>query len=118
MFKKDILLTKSHDLAIENFDLRLTSDEEAVGQRLKQTLLLFKGEWFLDQDIGVPYYGDILGTKNSIDAIRAVLINAIQDVEGVKEIVEFSLAMNDATRILDIKISVIDDLDNQVNIDL
>ena len=63
MFKKDLLLSSDHDLAIIDFDLQLTTDQQAIAQRVKQSLLLFKGEWFLDRDLGVPYYEDILGTK-------------------------------------------------------
>jgi hypothetical protein len=118
MFKKDLLLSSSHDLEIIDFDLQLTSDQQAVAQRVKQALLLFKGEWFLDRDLGVPYYEDILGTKNSIDTVRGVFVNAIRAVDGVKDLIEFNIEFDDATRTLGIKLTIIDDLSNEINIEL
>jgi len=111
MFTKDLLLSGA-DILIENFDLQLTNDDEAVAQRVKRALLLFKGEWFLDRDLGVPYYENILGTKNSLDSVRSVFIQAIRDVEGVKEIKNFDMQFNDATRELSIDITILDDLNN------
>lgn len=118
MFKKDLLLSDSHDLAIVDFDLQLTTDEQAIAQRVKQALLLFKGEWFLDRDLGVPYYEDILGLKNGVDTVRAIFVNAIRGVDGVKDLTEFNIEFNDATRTLKLKLAIIDDLNNEINIAL
>jgi len=115
---KDLLLGADHDLVIENFDLALTSNKQIVAQRVKQALLLFKGEWFLDRDLGIPYYEDILGTKNSIDTVRAIFVNTIRSVDGVKDLTEFNIEFNDATRTLSIKLTIIDDLSNEINIEL
>jgi hypothetical protein len=116
MFKKDLLLSSDHDLAIENFDLKLTTDEQVVGQRVKRALLLFKGEYFLDSELGMPYYSDILGTKNAIDSIRGIFINEIKSVEGVKEVNAFDMVFNDAARTLTIQIKLTDTLNNQIDI--
>ncbi len=118
MFEKDLLLSSSHDLAVNNFDLQLTNDENAIAQRVKRALLLFKGEYFLDIDLGMPYYTDILGTKNSIDSIRSIFISEIRGVEGVKDIESFDIIFNDATRVLTIKLTIIDTLNNKVDITL
>lgn len=118
MFKRDILLSNSHDLAIIDFDLQLTTDEQAIAQRVKQALLLFRGEWFLDQTLGIPYYKDVLGTKNSIDSVRAVFIDAIRSVAGVKDLTEFNIGLNDATRTLSITMTIVDDLNNIIDIEI
>lgn len=118
MFKQDLLLSDTHDLAIVDFDLRLTIDEQVVAQRVKQTLLLFKGEWFLDRDLGIPYYEDILGTKNSIDTVRSVFVNAIRAVDGVQELTEFNIEFDDASRTLKLKLTIIDNLSNKIDIEL
>jgi hypothetical protein len=118
MLEKDLLLSGSHDLAIESFDLKLTNDEQVVAQRVKRALLLFKGEYFLDSELGMPYYTDILGTKNSIDSIRGIFINEIKSVEGVKEINAFDIVFNDAARALTIQLKLTDTLNNQIDITL
>ncbi len=116
MFEKDLLLSSSHDLAIKNFDLQLTMDEHAVAQRVKRALLLFKGEYFLDLDLGMPYYTSILGTKNSIDSIRSIFVSEINSVEGVQEINSFDIVFDERTRVLTINCVLTDMLNNQLNI--
>lgn len=115
---KDILLSSNHDLAIIDFDLKLTDETNVVAQRVKRALLLFKGEYFLDSEIGMPYYDDILGTKNSIDTIQAIFINAIREVKGVADIKEFNIAFDDPTRTLTINMNIKDNLDNEIEISI
>lgn len=114
--KHDILLTGGHDLAIIDFDLKLTDETSVVAQRVKRALLLFKGEYFLDSDIGIPYYNDILGTKNSVDTIQAIFINAIREVSGVADVKEFNIAFDNKERTLTINMTVKDTLDNEIDI--
>jgi hypothetical protein len=69
----DLKLTNNHDLLIEEGDLVLINNEaEMAVQSLKINLLLFRGEWFLDNTIGVPYFQEILGkvsNKTLVDNI-------------------------------------------------
>ena len=118
MFEQDLLLSSTHDLAIENFDLQMTTDENAVAQRVKRTLLLFKGEYFLDAELGIPYFDEILGTKNSIDSIRSVFVSEISNVEGVQEINSFDIAFDNLSRVLTIECVLTDTLNNHINITL
>lgn len=118
MQKKDLLLGEEKDIVIEGFDLKLTDNETSLTQLLKQELLTFKGDWFLDQDKGLPYYQDILGQRNSIDSVRAIFIEAIKSVSGVKEIVDLELNLNGKDRTLDVSITVLDEYNNTVNVNL
>jgi hypothetical protein len=104
------------DLLIKNFDFQLTTDETVIAQRVQRKLLLFKGDYWLDTELGVPYFQSILGTKNSLDTVQAIIMNAIQEVEGVKEITEFNIAFNDSTRTVTIEVTLKDDLGNEVTV--
>lgn len=115
---KDLKLDEDHDLELAGFDLQLTDNTEIVKQRLKQALLTFKGEWFLNVDLGIPYYESILGEKNSLQAIRSIFISSIGKVEGVREITEFELKYNDDTRLVSIIFSVIDSFNNLIEIEI
>lgn len=115
---QDLYLTSGHDLLVENFDLVLTINENAVAQRVKQALLLFKGEWFLDTDIGIPYYDSILGQKHSIDGVKSLYIAHIKKVEGVKEIIEFNIEFNDAARAITINFRFSDILNNSIEVSI
>ena len=118
MFKRDLALSREHDLKIENFDLKLTDNNEIVAQRIKQALLLFKGEWFLDVDLGTPYYESILGHKNSLDTVRAIFVSEVQRVEGVKEVVKMEINLNNANRTASINLAVIDETNNEIEVNL
>lgn len=118
MIKHDLLLTGGHDLAIVDFDLKLTDETNVVAQRVKRALLLFKGEYFLDTDLGMPYYDDILGVKNRFDTLRAIFINAIREVKGVADVKEFNIAFDQATRTLSINMTLKDTLDNEIDISI
>jgi len=115
---RDLKLGKDRDLLIEGFDLKLTADSEIVEQRLRQALLTFKGEWFLNVDLGIPYYQEILGQKNSIDSVKAILINAIKKVDGVKELVELNLNLNEQNNVLVVQLNIIDDANNVLKIEV
>ena len=115
---KDLKLNNDHDLVIKSFDLKLNTDNEIVAQRIKQALLLFKGDWFLDIDLGVPYYEEILGQKNSIDAVRAIFIDSIKKVDGVKDLTEFEILLDDKGRNLQINFTVIDELNNIISLEV
>lgn len=115
---KDLLLGDKDDLVIKDFDLLLTNDKQILKQALRQELKTFKGDWFLDIDKGLPYYQDILGQRNSIDSVRAIFIEAIKQVAGVKEIVDLELNLNGKDRSLDVSITVLDEYNNTINVNL
>jgi hypothetical protein len=116
---KDILLDSvTNDLAIVNFDLKLTDGNELTVQKIKQTLLLFEGEWFLNNSIGMPYFTEILGKGNSLSRIETLYIRAIQSIPEVVEIVEFNIDENIKTRELDISFKVRDEEGNILEIEL
>jgi len=113
MLEKDLWIHLNNDLLIENGDLKLSNDKQGLEQQIRRALLSFKGEWFLDEGLGIPYYQEILGTKNSINAIKAIFVDAIQRLEGVKELVELKIRLDDPARALLINFTIID-WDNNV----
>jgi len=114
----DLLLDSNNDLVIEGFDLQLTSNKISLGQLLKQRLKSFKGDWFLDINEGMPYYEDIIGQRNSVDAIRAIFTREIRQTEGVKDIVSLDMSVGARTRTLNVSFVVLDELGNNVNVEL
>lgn len=62
-----------NDLVIENGDIQTVSGADEIGQRIRDRLLTFKGEWFLDLSYGPDYRADILVKNPSINVVTAVL---------------------------------------------
>ena len=83
----DLKLDGNGDLAIENNDLVLISGLDAIAQDCRIKLKFFKGEWFLDTRIGVPYFQSILGKKSN--TVSAILRKAILEVPGILSITSF-----------------------------
>jgi hypothetical protein len=80
------------DLYLENGTLRLTNSlqEEAI-QRIRVSMLLFKGEWFLDETQGVPYWQNILGQKISLMQLQRIFRSVVQQQPTVASISRFSV---------------------------
>ena len=104
------------DLQIKDFDFALTTRDTVIAQRVQRHLLLFKGDYWLDTELGVPYYQSILGTRNSLDTVQAIFINSIREVEGVDEIIKFDIVFNDSTRTVTIELSFKDNFGNEITV--
>lgn len=98
----------THDLDVSGFDFRVTaSAEEALIQRLKIKLLFFKGEWFLNQNFGTPYFQEIFVSINSKDDVDTVFKLAITEMQGVEKITKYSSSFNKDTREFTLDFSVL-----------
>lgn len=87
----DIYLNPStDDIDIQNGLIRLTSTvAEATRQRLQISLNTYRGEWFLDISIGIPYFQMVL-KENGRDFADTIIMQAIREDAGVRSITEFS----------------------------
>lgn len=87
-------LDTSDDLKIEGGKAVLAEDMQAIKVMLKQKLNLVKGNWFLDLNEGLDYFGAILG-KNRVDTeMEAEFKIAIAEVIGVTELSAFSIEID------------------------
>jgi hypothetical protein len=83
------------DIYLENGTARLTSTLlEEVAQRLFISLKMFKGEWFLDPDQGIPYWQSILGQRIPLSVMSGIFRRAIQLQPGVKAITKLTVVQN------------------------
>lgn len=95
----DILLTDEHDALFINGQTPVTYENKlTVAQRLKIKLLTFRGEWFLDQTLGLPYFQQILVRGVSKLTIDTILQEQILSEPDVLEIVEFNSIIDTETR--------------------
>jgi len=96
----DIKLDDNGDIDTSRPDLQHTSGLDAKIQHLKQRLRMFFGEWFLDLRRGVPYFQYILKKDADPVVVDAVLKKEIIDTPGITELRQFSLDLDDRTRVL------------------
>jgi hypothetical protein len=81
-------------------DLQLVRGVEAIKQHARQRLQLFKGEWFLDADAGMDFWGTILIKNANPDLVRAEIEKAITGTPGILELQQLDLRFDSKTRTL------------------
>jgi hypothetical protein len=94
----DFLQDDRGDLAFTDNELTFVIGADEVAQRVTQRLRTFRGEWFLDLDIGVPYYQEILIKNPSSTIVEGRLKTEITETPGVLEIEVFELDIDNAER--------------------
>lgn len=88
------------DLIVQGGDLMIVDNAERVAQQVLITLREWRGEWFLKTSDGIPYLEYIL-VKNPNEAhIRQILTQAIESVEGVRDVTELDFTFNHVLRTL------------------
>lgn len=87
--------------------LLLVENQEETEQFLEQKLRTFRGEWFLNTNLGLPYFDDILVKRPNPTLIEALLTDEILSTPGVLEILEFSLDLDKATRELSLDLKAL-----------
>lgn len=87
------------DLVYENGACPVVSEgREDLAQRLRIKLLTYLSEWFLNQDVGVPYYQAIFGKQRSKAAVDIIFQEQILSEPDAVELVEFNSSLDRATR--------------------
>jgi hypothetical protein len=106
----DLKLTVNNDLDVEDGDLVFISGTEAIAQHLLIRLRTFKGEWFRDLNIGMPYLirsgseildspAAILKKNPNIAIVQTRFRQAILTTPGVIELTVFNYEWDKATRV-------------------
>lgn len=81
----------THDLVLTRFDLSLVDGNELIVQRIKQRLLLFLGEWYLDVEAGVPWFQEILVKGVDLGRVETLIKRTIVGTEGVTRLTALDL---------------------------
>lgn len=99
-------------------DLALVGGIPSIVQDCRQSLRMVTGEWFLDEEQGVPWLNrpdlnvvGILGQKApSIPALREVFRESLLAVAGVLDVTSLGVILDSVTRRLNVTFSVTTDL--------
>lgn len=99
-------LVEDNDLVFESRNLATVSGSALVAQRLKVILQLFKGEWFLDADAGIPWYQEILEKGVDPTVVDSILRDAIVSVTDVNRLLVYSSEIDAAARTISVAFTV------------
>lgn len=99
-------LTDANDLAIENNNLVVVSGIVALRDRLATNLRTFQGEWFLDTQLGIPYFSQVFKKQINVGALYTIFSSVLSRTVGVKAVNKLVFDLNNATRELAVQFSV------------
>ena len=102
----DLLLDSTGDLDLSTNDLQLVTGLAAIRQELQIRYRFFLGEWFLNDEEGVPYQLHVLKKNPNEAKVRAMLMDVARGCPGVIEIRSLSTSLDNATRTLTVTIEV------------
>jgi hypothetical protein len=100
----------SGDLVIEDGDLALIAGSGAILQSVRTRLGFFFGEWFLDEEVGIPYFESVLVKSPSFVGIRELFRKELLETPGVDEVSLLALRFTSAERKLAVTFRVSTDL--------
>lgn len=85
-------------------DPLLVEGTDEIDQRLRCRLRLFKGEWFLDRTMGIPYYEQIFLKMPDPNIVAQIFRTEVLDEPDVLEVTESSVILDKASRVLTVKL--------------
>lgn len=93
----------NNDIVMQQGDLTFVSDGKAVRQRLEQKLRLWRGEWFLDLNAGVPWLQSILGKRPRPTVVAGIIRQLIESDPQVLSVENITIDYDDDKRKLNIR---------------
>jgi len=91
---KDLLLEQnSNKFTVEDHRWRFTKNRlEYISQKIRHTISVFQGEWFMDRSIGIPYIPNENAEKNMHRRmIETALQVRIGEINGVEKFLSFTI---------------------------
>lgn len=88
------------DIAVVDNNISLTTGLDAIRQHLWIRFQIFLGEWFLDTEVGVPYFQYILVKNTTLVVVQEILKNVILDTPGVLSLISFDFDFTRPSRSL------------------
>jgi hypothetical protein len=95
------------DIRVEGGNVFLLTGIDATRQNLENRLKTFKGEWFLDPDLGLPFFDDIKKKNPDVSILNAIFTAAILETPGVVSIEKLTFEINSAARELYVNFAAI-----------
>lgn len=102
------------DLLVRNNALHLTEGKAAIRQHLQVKFGIFMNEWFLDNNVGVPYYEDILIKNPAYVVVQEDMKSEALDTPGVTTLEKFELEYNSADRLASVTLEA-DTIDGPID---
>ena len=100
MRRTGIRIIPHNDIGLDaDGNLAMVFDAEAVGQHARQRLSFYKGEYPLDTNVGVDWFGEVFGRVASrVGYVEALVKKIVMETPGVTGISEILTEFDRANR--------------------
>jgi hypothetical protein len=92
---KDIKLTDDGDLDFSSNDYQFIQDDDVIVQTLETRFQFFKGEWFLDTRLGVPYFQRVLVKGTPLHVIESIFREVIRTTPGIRDVIKLTVEVEE-----------------------
>jgi len=93
-------VTPIGDLDLSAGSRSFVRGKDYIAQKIRQRLGFFKGEWYKDTTLGVPWLQDVLIKSPSLEVVRSVVRRAILAVPGVTSVPKCFVDFDTQTRVV------------------
>jgi len=98
----DFGLDEDGDEYADATGLAMTGDLPGIKQQVTLRIGFFRGEWFLDEEKGLPWYEEIIVKNPNLIRIREIFREAILSVAGINEVTYLDLLFSAYARTLSV----------------
>lgn len=89
------LALHQNDLEIARGDIAIcATDADCIAQAISIRIKTLSGEWFLDSNVGIPYFTEVFGRKRSERFLQQLIVSEIEATPGVKRVKDFKTVIN------------------------
>lgn len=98
----------TNDLVFDDGGLLQTATlSDLVAQRVRMRLATHEGEWWADQSMGVDYRGSVLVRPFDEALTRALIVEQILEVPGVRNVKDLTITQDRAARTVAVRFEVV-----------
>jgi len=87
-------LNNNNDIFADQGRIRRVSDGAQISQAVRNRLLMYYGEWFLDTTSGVPYLESVFTRPTDLVVAESIIKSVIVNTPGILSLNEFDMEYN------------------------
>jgi hypothetical protein len=111
----DLFINEDGQFVLLNGDLAFVQDVDQVAQNIRFRLKTFRGEWFLDNSLGVDWYGVVFVKTPDMASIQREILTQVEAVENVSSVVDYKQSLDSVLRILSVSFTALLDTGQDLN---
>lgn len=97
---------QTDDIAHEDGLISYVNMDEETIQRIRTCLRRIEGEWFLDINAGLPYFGgQMLGGKD-LEYVKLLIREELLGIQGVSKITEINILSDISTKMVSVYVEI------------